>query len=54
MSEQITLSEVSQEFWDYVDKVYEVSSRLKKAKEELRDPDEADMLFLFTAESNSR
>lgn len=53
--DEVKLSECAQDFWDYVYKMHEVTSRLIKSKEEtLQDPNEDDVLFVFNAEFRSR
>jgi len=41
------LDESAKEFVDYVDKVHEVSGRIKSRLDNLEDPNEDDMLFMY-------
>lgn len=47
MAEEVKLSERTQGYWDHVEKMHVITGNLLRAKEELREPDEAEMLVLF-------
>jgi len=47
MDEVVTMSELAQEYWDFVLKLHQITGKLLKDRDNLKDPNEKEMRLIF-------